>query len=327
MRRFLLLMLLTPTLAFGDPMVILSNLSTVLSITGWIQSIDGEQYELEVEASGATIEEARKEGFKLAVTQTLGAITAATTRVEDQKVVQNEILTASSGFVSDYEITSHTFNNNLHTVRMTVQVSRTHIENRFLSNPSRGMIINGSKLATLRESHAESQQETTHFIDSTFSNFESQAFVFEVKEVRYTIADELVLDFDAYWNPAYIRAIDDVISGVSSNTWLSKEVKISHKGQLRSSNINVDDVVYESVKSNLANQFVNDFGTLYAAVNFDFGKVQRCEWFKIYPLLTISNDRINIKGRNTQEYTLSTKITAAEMKSIESVNISLGGNC
>ena len=82
-----------------------SPVGVLLSIGQWITFESERTYYIEVLGEGRTPDEARNNGFRLAVEQAVGAIIASESEVNNNRLSRDEIISYASGYVTKYEIT------------------------------------------------------------------------------------------------------------------------------------------------------------------------------------------------------------------------------
>ena len=63
-------------------------------------------FDVDVESYASTFEEAKKEGFRLAVEYAVGSLILSETEVRSDRMKRDEIITYASGFVEDFKILS-----------------------------------------------------------------------------------------------------------------------------------------------------------------------------------------------------------------------------
>lgn len=105
-----------------------SPLGMVITVGSWIFQGKQKLYYIEVEGRGATQQEARENGFRLAVEQAIGTVIASETEVRQGRISRDEIISYAAGHVDHFEIVSATAN----TVQMKVWVARSVISERLL---------------------------------------------------------------------------------------------------------------------------------------------------------------------------------------------------
>ena len=81
-----------------------SPAGVILSVGQWIYNGTEKIYYIEVMGEGRSPEEARNNGFRLAVEQAVGTIVASESEVNNTRLVRDEIISYASGYIFKYEI-------------------------------------------------------------------------------------------------------------------------------------------------------------------------------------------------------------------------------
>ena len=87
-----------PTLIMPNP------LGIIITVGQWLYKGSEKTYYIEVAGQGRNPEEARLNGFRLAVEQAVGSVIASETEVNNSRVTRDEIISYASGYVDRYEI-------------------------------------------------------------------------------------------------------------------------------------------------------------------------------------------------------------------------------
>jgi hypothetical protein len=82
------------------------------------------------EGLGKTADDALKDAFRDAVRQVVGAVVDAETRIKNDEVISDKVLTASSGFVASYEKLKLTEDNGLFRIKIKAKVEEAEVVER-----------------------------------------------------------------------------------------------------------------------------------------------------------------------------------------------------
>ena len=139
MRKFLVALVCVVAVSaqaqsLGNPIgiIIPSPLGIVVTVGSWIFQGKQKLYYIEVEGRGANQQEARENGFRLAVEQAIGTVIASETNVQQGRVSRDEIISYAAGHVDHFEIVNTELAGNGYQVRMKVWVARSVISERLL---------------------------------------------------------------------------------------------------------------------------------------------------------------------------------------------------
>ena len=109
-------------------------LSTGITVARWIHETSSEKVlYVEVIGEGSTIDQARQQGFRLAVEHAVGTVVASETEVRNDRLARDEIITYASGYVDRFEVVEQQRVGNRVLVNMKVWVRPSKIANRLLN--------------------------------------------------------------------------------------------------------------------------------------------------------------------------------------------------
>lgn len=100
--------------------------SVALTVGQWITRNTKSVYYVRVTANGENFNDAKQNGFRKAIELAVGSVVLVETEVSNNKLIRNDIISYSSGYVDDYTVVSQTGNS----VTMDVWVSNSKIANR-----------------------------------------------------------------------------------------------------------------------------------------------------------------------------------------------------
>jgi hypothetical protein len=165
-----------------------SHLSIALSVGKWLIKDSKKVYYIQVESTAPSEEQARQAGFKLAVTQALGALVVAETEVKNKELVRNEILQYSAGYIDDFKIVSNTQVGGMTRLVMDVWVVESKISNRVLGESRADGTVDGSRAALQQQTYLREQYTSDQLIDLVTRDFPKHAF--DVKTPKIEITQE-----------------------------------------------------------------------------------------------------------------------------------------
>jgi hypothetical protein len=97
---------------------------------------------------GATAEQARQQGFRLAVEHAVGTVVASETEVRNDRQARDEIITYASGYVDRFEVVEQQRVGNRVLVNMKVWVRPSRIANRLLNRSATAGGVEGGRIST-----------------------------------------------------------------------------------------------------------------------------------------------------------------------------------
>ena len=121
--------------------------SIALTIGQWITKDSKKVYYVQVEATAPTSEQARQSAFRKAVELAVGQVVLGESETDGKRVVRNDIITYSSGYVDDYKIINETRIGDRTRMTVDVWVSNSRIAERLTAIGSNsGASIDGSAI-------------------------------------------------------------------------------------------------------------------------------------------------------------------------------------
>jgi hypothetical protein len=153
-------------------MLMPSPLGVVVMIGQWLLTPDKKRvYYIQVAGDGATPEQARNNGFRLAVEQAVGTLILSETEVRNQRMIRDEIITYASGFVDRFNITSTQPYGNGYRVTMEVWVGQSAIAQRLMHESVSGNRIDGTRLATQVETLGQENNSKVRVVSAVLERF------------------------------------------------------------------------------------------------------------------------------------------------------------
>lgn len=133
---------------------------------------------VQVEAVGASLEEAKKNAFHQAIEQTVGVV------VLDEKEASGNILTKdfvggySAGYIDNFEILENyqDIDDQWH-VRLNVEVASSKIAQRMMSKAVANDVVDGDQLHARIESQIEEREQGDRLIGQVLSNYPYNAYI------------------------------------------------------------------------------------------------------------------------------------------------------
>lgn len=194
-----------------------SPLSIALTIGQWLVKDSKKAYYVQVESTAPTPAQARAEGFKLAVSQAVGALVVAESEVKNQQLVRNEIIQYSSGYIEDFKILSETQVGSMTRIVMDVWVTESKIADRLLNISKADGTIEGEKSAAQYQSNLNQLQSGDRLLEMVLKDFPSKAFDIKVGKSVVTMPSrniQIQIPISISWNGAYISSLTEVLEKV-----------------------------------------------------------------------------------------------------------------
>jgi len=188
--------------------------SVALTVGEWIIKDNKSLFVVDVEASAHTPEAARDEIFKIAVAKALGSLVLSEREIKNNKVVRDEFLIYSSGYVEDFQIKSEQQDGSLYKITATVWVSESKIADRLQESKVAAGEIDGERLARKYDSYHKQAKASDRIIESVLMGVPGQSFNVQVGKYSSRInnrALEIVVPFQISWNQAFLSAVQEAL--------------------------------------------------------------------------------------------------------------------
>lgn len=203
-------------------MLMPNPLGVVLSIGQWITFEGDKTYYIEVQGQGRDVNEARLNGFRIAVEQAVGTIVASETEVNNNRITRDEIISYASAYITKYQTVSEEPSNMGAKVTMKVWLKRSTIANRLLNEGSKPAEVDGSNaavaLATLQYERAQGDK----LVNTVLNDFYRLGFNFEIKKVTVKLDDTrggiVETPFVLSWNRDYLKSLWEALKATAQDT-------------------------------------------------------------------------------------------------------------
>lgn len=203
-------------------MLIPSPLGVVLTVGQWLMFSDNKRvYYIEVAGRGATIEQARDNGFRLAVEQALGTLISSETEAQNGRIVRDEIVSYAAGYVDRFTIVSTTHIGSQTEVVMKVWVGRSALADRLLNRSEKSGEIDGARASVQLQTLNQERATGDALLQQVLNDFPRRAFDIELNptDVLRQNRNALVeINFKLSWNKNYLRSIWTALEATSHKT-------------------------------------------------------------------------------------------------------------
>lgn len=207
--------------AVTPQMLIPSPLGIVLVIGQWIFKDQRRVYYIQVQGQGPTLQQARENGFRLAVEQAVGTLVLSETQSRNQRLVRDEITTYASGFVDSFEIRRTEQTAQGYQITMDVWVGESAIARRLLNESAGAGTIDGPRLAVQVETLQQERQNGDRVLAMVLQDFPRRAFTVDVAKTQVDFDARRTLQIEVPvtigWSTTYINALSEALSRTSQS--------------------------------------------------------------------------------------------------------------
>jgi hypothetical protein len=211
----LVLTLVGPVQAQTTPMSTASVVLSVVRIALNLGSGRQDYVQVDVVAEGATVEQARSEGFRTAVNQAVGSVVATQTQTQNQQLIRDEIVNYSSGFVDRFEILEQQNLGARTQLKMRVWVAESRLAHRLLAQSYDSQSVPGGRIGAQVESLLEERQQGDRLIEAVMVDYPHRAFDVRIGKSRVNFDDyrraSIVTDVTIRWDTRFTDAVRDTL--------------------------------------------------------------------------------------------------------------------
>ena len=200
-----------------------SPLGVVVTVGQWLFFNSKKVYYIEVRGQGRTTEEARMNGFRLAVEQALGSVIASETEQQNSRIRRDEVISYAAGFVERYEIVSTMNTGSGYEIGMRVWVQRTNLAERLLVKSQADGEIDGARAAIAIDTAQYSRSQGDRILGTVLKDFPERSFDVRLQQTRVEMTagrgTELVIPYELAWNKKYVDSYYSARKSVSTCGW------------------------------------------------------------------------------------------------------------
>jgi hypothetical protein len=214
----------------------MSTASVVLSVIRIALNLgSGKQdyTQVDVVSEGYSVEQARLEGFRTAVNQAVGSVVATQTQTQHQRLVRDEIINYSSGFVDKFEILEQQNYGNRVRLKMRVWVAESKLSHRLLGQSYDSQQVPGGRIGAQVETLMEERRQGDRLIEAVMADYPHRAF--DVKVGRSTVKFDdyrrasIVSDVTVRWDRRFTDAVHDTLrrtNDPAKNAWVYQQAVV-----------------------------------------------------------------------------------------------------
>jgi hypothetical protein len=183
----------------------------VMTVGQWLLTNNKRVYYIEVQGQGVTAEEARMNGFRLAVEQALGSVIASETEQQNSRIRRDEVISYAAGFVERFEIVSTIHTGSVHEIAMRVWIQRTNLAERLLVTSRADGQIDGARAAVAVETTQYSRSQGDRLLATVLNDFPKRSFDIKVRPIEIEMDTNrnplVVVAYHIKWNRQYEKSV------------------------------------------------------------------------------------------------------------------------
>lgn len=203
-----------------EAVLIPSPVSIALTVGTWVMTQDNRKaFFVEVQSSAATKEQARREGFRLAVEHAVGNLIMSETNVRNGRMSSDEITTYASGYVDRFEIVSEKSIPGGVQLHMKVWVKHSTLANRLLNQSQGAGKVEGERVGAQIETFRQERQAGDRVLTNVLRDFPERAFDIRVEPTQVVVDNQrrphLRIVFVMGWNQTYLTALGEAVTTIN----------------------------------------------------------------------------------------------------------------
>jgi hypothetical protein len=195
----------------------------VMAAGQWLLFNNKRVYYIEVQGQGPTAEEARMNGFRLAVEQALGSVIASETEQRNSRIQRDEVISYAAGFVERFEIITTMNTGSGYEITMRVWVQRTNLAERLLVKSRADGQVDGARASIAIDTAQYSRSQGDRILGTVLKDFPERSFDVRLQQTRVEMTagrgTELVIPYELVWNKKYVDSYYSARKSVSTCGW------------------------------------------------------------------------------------------------------------
>ena len=180
-----------------------------------------EVYYIEVAGDGDSAQQARMNGFRLAVEQAIGTLISSETEVQNGRIVRDEIISYAAGFVDRFEVINEKITARGVRVSMRVWVRKSALSDRLLNRTQQSGQLDGARASVQLQTLNHERATGDALLQQVLNDFPRRAFDIDLKPtdvVRQNRSAMVEVSFQLKWNQDYLRSLWTALEATSQRT-------------------------------------------------------------------------------------------------------------
>jgi hypothetical protein len=199
-----------------------SPVSAAITVGTWVFTSDRKKvFEIDVQAKAATFEEAKKEGFRLAVEHAVGSFILSETEVRNDKMTRDEVITYASGFVDRFEIRNRTDTGNGVRLEMKVWVAHSSIAQRLLNKSETAGDLEGPRVQAKVDTYQTYRASADRVLGAVLNDYPQRAFDVQLENSQVALDSQrqphVTVPFLLSWNEKYLSSLSETVERINPN--------------------------------------------------------------------------------------------------------------
>lgn len=221
--------------------------------------------------TGKNFEEARLDGFQLAVEMAVGAIVVTEKQANNNKLLRDQILKHSAGYVDDFKIIEQSGSNIRYTIVMDVRVKNSQIADVILSTGDKKGILDSSRIYAQYDTYNKERNDAERLIDNLINSYPKQAFNYKVNStsIKLNTNRDMVIEIVSTitWNDVWVNALIENLDRVKDESKTTfRKISVVRKSKSAFSFSDDVTILYVNDETIYKKVFEGIFTTLYPVI-------------------------------------------------------------
>lgn len=169
-----------------------------------------------VDGTGANLELAKKDAFTNAIEFALGTLVVSERESNKFKIIKDEILVYSAGYVNDYKIIEKRHFDNKVYIVVDVNVSSNKINQRILAKSNNNVVFDGQKHQDQYNSYREERNKSDLVLRNILNDYHRYAFVIDQYNYRIKVNSQrnglINIPYKLSWNSNYLTSLKSALN-------------------------------------------------------------------------------------------------------------------
>lgn len=185
--------------------------------------------------TGKTFEEAKLNGFQLAVELAVGAVVVTEKKAVNNSLVRDRVLKHSSGYVDDFRIIDQSQTSNGYSITMDVKVKSSKIAEVILNTGDKDPgTLDAQKIIAQYNSYSKERMDAERLIDNLLDSYPKNSFIIQKSPTKLVVNNErdmiLHVPYSLKWSDAWVESFLETVGRVSdSNPSDTQTLSVIHR--------------------------------------------------------------------------------------------------
>ena len=316
--------------------------SVGISLVRWLTTGPEKVLYVEAVGEGTTVDQARQQGFRLAVEHAVGTVVASETEVRNSRVARDEIITYAAGFVDRFEIVNQQQLDNRIQLRMKIWVKPSKLANRLLNESKAAGSVDGGRISAQLQSLMHERKSGDRLLQSVLADYPRRAFKIELEKTR-VIFDanrngQLEVAFYLAWSNEYLDSIAEAITAITQQPKCgflgcnnsTSEVSVSRRGFASTTTASFDDHTAEQL---IRTEMIQSQPTIKLVILDSAGNEQfkQCLYAKeldhrdysSWYYVNVTPNKVNINGGPNKRYSTFINLSEINSNRLDQIKVSI----